>query len=194
MPADGHAVATTTSPSGRASDCQRPTHRSRARKSGSQSGPAPRRRRHAARSRPLAGTTSVTSWPRAARRSAYVRIARTPPTILRWGQRKVIFRRPGTPARARSPELLPLDRLAGKAPGDEHVADPVDHRLAARDVGDEAGHVLDAPADDLGEAARAVRPRSRRARHHGMVREPGIAARQRAELRVVREPARVAPP
>src|SRR5437870_9033704 len=119
----------------------------RARKSGTHSGQPLRKFRHAARTRLDAGTTSVTSWPRAARRSAYVRIARTPPAILTWGQRKVIFRRSGAPARARSPELLPLDRLAVQSLGDEHVADPVDHRLAARDVGDQAGHVLDAPAD-----------------------------------------------
>src|SRR5919198_3610961 len=92
------------------------------------------------------------------------------------------------------PELLPLDRLAVEALGDEDVADAVDHRLAAAHVGDEPGDVGDEVPDGLGEAARSVPRRARRGGHHGMVREARIPPRERAELRVVREPARVARP
>src|SRR5262249_22964289 len=69
---------------------QRVTHSTRARKLGSQSGLTPRSRRLRARRRPWAGTSTVTRCPRPARRSAYVRMARTPPAILTCGQRNVI--------------------------------------------------------------------------------------------------------
>src|SRR5438876_1234934 len=59
-------------------------------------------------------------------------------------------------------------------------------RLAAR--------VADPGPDCLGEAARPVPCRAPGARHHRMVDEAGIPACERAELRVVREPARVTRP
>src|SRR2546427_4072519 len=93
-----------------------------------------------------------------------------------------------------SPEFLPLDGLAVEALGDEDVADAMDHRLAPADVGDEPGDVGDQTRDRLGEAARSVPRGARSARHHRMVREAGVPPGQRAERRVVCEPARVARP
>ena len=46
---------------------------------------------------PDADALVATAWPRAASRSAYVRIARTPPAIRRCGQRKVIYKWPSRP-------------------------------------------------------------------------------------------------
>src|SRR2546428_67211 len=93
-----------------------------------------------------------------------------------------------------SPEFLPLDGLAVEALGDEDVADAMDHRLAPADVGDEPGDVGDQTRDRLGEATRSVPRGARSARHHRMVREAGVPPGQRAERRVVCEPARVARP
>src|SRR5437867_3674165 len=139
---------------------------------------------------PAARTTRSTDSPRGARRrasAAAARLARPdPPT------------RP-SPATAcgphcRSPEFLPFDGLAVEALGDEDVADAMDHRLAPADVGDEPGDVGDQTRDRLGEAARSVPRGARSARHRRMVREAGVPPRQRAERRVVCEPARVARP
>src|SRR5437867_1942820 len=102
--------------------------------------------------------------------------------------------RPPLGSHCHSPEFLPFDGFAVEAPGDEDVADLVDHRLAPRDIGDEPGDVGDQGPDCLGEAARPVPFRAPGARHHRMVDEAGIPACERAELRVVREPARVTRP
>src|SRR5262245_33280041 len=80
-----------TSPSGSALGLQRSTQTTRERNPGIHAGPAPRTARQKARARPSAGTTTLTSWPAAVRRSAYVRIARTPPAMRRCGHRNVIF-------------------------------------------------------------------------------------------------------
>src|SRR5437762_13447837 len=128
----------------------------------------------------LAGTTSVVSWPRAASRSAYARIARTPPAIRTWGQRKVIL----TP-RHPLPELLPLHGFAIQPLCDEDVAGAMDRLLAAGDVGDEPRHVGDQAQDRLGQAARPVGGGSGGARRGRTVREAGIPPRERSELRVV---------
>src|SRR5438132_5298432 len=102
--------------------------------------------------------------------------------------------RPPLGSHCLSPEFLPFDGFAVEAPGDEDVADLVDHRLAARDIADEPHDVGDQGPDCLGEAARPVPCRAPCPRHHRMVDEAGIPPRERAELRVVREPARVARP
>src|SRR5690242_7243439 len=72
---------------------------------------------------PRAGTTSVTVWPRIASRSAYVRIARTPPAMRRCGQRTVTLssdrhrHRPRVPVGRRieddvdAPDLAAAERL-----------------------------------------------------------------------------------
>src|SRR5207247_10511043 len=49
--------------------------------------------------------------------------------------------RPPLGSHCHSPEFLPFDGFAVEAPGDEDVADLVDHRLAPRDIGDEPGDV-----------------------------------------------------
>src|SRR5947208_9371279 len=92
------------------------------------------------------------------------------------------------------PEFLPLHGLAVEPFGEEHVADPMDHRLAAADVSDASRDVGNQTVDRRGEAARAVRGTVTRARHRRMVREAGIPPHERPELGVVHEPVRVARP
>ena len=75
------------------------THTTRARSRGIHAGAPAVRLRHHARAVPRAGTTMRTSWPRAASRSACVRIARTPPAIRTCGQRNVILTRDRSTAR-----------------------------------------------------------------------------------------------
>src|SRR5437773_2028844 len=58
--------------------------------------------------------------------------------------------RPPLGSHCHSPEFLPFDGFAVEAPGDEDVADLVDHRLAPRDIGDEPGDVGDQGPDCLG--------------------------------------------
>src|SRR5262249_31640339 len=87
----GRAVARGPSRAGSALGLQRSTQTTRARKPGIHAGPTPRAARHKARARLLAGTTTLTSWPAAVSRSAYVRIARTPPAMRRCGHKNVIF-------------------------------------------------------------------------------------------------------
>src|SRR5439155_19105175 len=84
--------------------------------------------------------------------------------------------RPPLGSHGHSPEFLPFDGFAVEAPGDEGVADLVDHRLAPRDIGDEPGHAGDQGPDCLGEAARPVPCRAPGARHHRAAHEPGIPA------------------
>src|SRR5262245_30312495 len=79
------------SPSGMRARLHADTHLTLARKPGIQSGPRGSRLRHHALTEPPAGTTSVTSWPRCTSRSAWMRIARTPPATRRCGHRNVTF-------------------------------------------------------------------------------------------------------
>src|SRR5437879_1596097 len=99
---------------------------------------------------------SVNTWLTPA--SLSVRATSSPPVIHSEG---------ATPSESPrlSPEFLPFDGFAVEAPGDEDVADLVDHRLAARDIADEPHDVGDQGPDCLGEAARPVPCRAPCPRH-----------------------------
>src|SRR3989442_11271011 len=87
-------------------------------KRGSQWGRALLNDRQNARPRPLAGTTTSTWCPPAASRSAYVRIARTPPAMRRCGHRNVSFTPRSDGPRSARPEArenLGGDRLELRA-------------------------------------------------------------------------------
>src|SRR5438094_7787339 len=83
-----------------------------------------------------------------------------------------------------SPEFLPLHGLAIEALRHQRVADAVDRLAPAGDVGHEALHARRQPVDR----------RRRRFRDDRMIREARVAARERAKLFVVDEPAGVTRP
>src|SRR5262245_58326321 len=80
-----------TSALGKLSAFHRRTHFTRGRNPSIQSGPRPRTLRDHARTVDPVGTITVTSCPRPTSRSAYVKIARTPPAIRMCGDKNVIL-------------------------------------------------------------------------------------------------------
>src|SRR5229473_5661274 len=92
------------------------------------------------------------------------------------------------------PEFLPLDALAVHALLDESVPHGVDRVAAPAHVDHEPVHAVDEPVHDGRCLARLAAPAGLRFPHRRHVREARIAPRQRAELGVVEEPRRIAPP
>src|SRR6266446_2225638 len=111
---------------------------------------------------------SVNTWPTPA--CARTRATRSPPL--------------SSAMASTSPEFLPLHGFAIESLRHQHVPDAVD-RLAA------AGHVGDEAVDARRQPVHCAR---RRFSDNGIIREARVAAREGAELRVVGEPATVAPP
>src|SRR2546426_5761230 len=97
-------------------------------------------------------------------------------------------------AAGRSPELLPLDALSVHAFPDQHVAYPVDGLAAAAHVDHEPVHAVNQTLHRVREFALLAPPAGRRLAHRREIGERRIAPGERAEVRVVEEPRRVAPP
>src|SRR5262249_24052264 len=93
-----------------------------------------------------------------------------------------------TLARARSPELLPLDALPVHALLHEGIADRVDGVAAPARVDDQAVHAVHEAIDHRGGLAGLPAPARRRLAHGGDIGEAGVAAGERAELGVIEEP------
>src|SRR6266508_954444 len=128
----------TASPAGSRPALHSFTQRTRAWSFGIQPGARSNPLRHSAFSRLLAGTTRVTSWPRLARRSAWIRMARTPPALRRCGQRNVIFTTTPPPPkgeRARVRGRSYRHRNLARAPIRSRIQDHVDTVHLARAEG-----------------------------------------------------------
>src|SRR5438128_11999633 len=97
-------------------------------------------------------------------------------------------------AAGRSPERLPLDAPSVHAFPDQHVAYPVDGLTAAAHVNHEPVHAVNQTLHRVRELALLAPPTGRLLADRREVGERRIAAGESAEVGVVEEPRRVAPP